>query len=132
MAIACTENWDDPTSEGEDDDIPVSFAQLKEVNCHAENTRSLSFLPIVHERQAARMRTRSEWFLAPVQRPIYDIDIDDSNSGPSSSCDDRLLAVHAPTSFSRLEHSRGATSERSIPFADTSPLLRRTATNLPS
>lgn len=28
--------------------------------------RSLSFLPLVHERQVARMRTRSEWFLSPL------------------------------------------------------------------
>ncbi|KPM08971.1 RhoGAP domain containing protein [Sarcoptes scabiei] len=36
---------------------------LKNVNQYAESTKSLSFLPIVHERQTQRMIIRSEWFL---------------------------------------------------------------------
>nr|XP_046912292.1 myosin-G heavy chain-like isoform X2 [Dermatophagoides farinae] len=36
---------------------------LKNVNQYAESTKSLTFLPIVHERQTQRMKTRSEWFL---------------------------------------------------------------------
>ncbi|CAG0913484.1 unnamed protein product [Notodromas monacha] len=38
---------------------------LRARNKYAESTRSLSYLPMVHERQTARMRTRSEWFLSP-------------------------------------------------------------------
>ncbi|XP_063708354.1 unconventional myosin-IXAb isoform X1 [Culicoides brevitarsis] len=37
--------------------------ELRNVNRYAESTKSLSYLPQVHERQTARMRTRSEWFL---------------------------------------------------------------------
>ncbi|KFM81837.1 hypothetical protein X975_25809, partial [Stegodyphus mimosarum] len=43
--------------------------ELKAVNRYAESTKSLSFLPQVHERQTARMRTRSEWFLNPSPCP---------------------------------------------------------------
>ncbi|GIY14404.1 rho GTPase-activating protein 20 [Caerostris darwini] len=53
---------------------PMSFLgldpdELKAVNRYAESTKSLSFLPQVHERQTARMRTRSEWFLNPSPCP---------------------------------------------------------------
>ncbi|KXJ78208.1 hypothetical protein RP20_CCG005255 [Aedes albopictus] len=41
----------------------MTLDELRAVNRYAESTKSLSFLPQVHERQAARMRTRSEWFL---------------------------------------------------------------------
>ena len=37
--------------------------ELRAVNLYAELTKSLTFLPIIHERQTQRMRTRSEWFL---------------------------------------------------------------------
>ncbi|XP_052873248.1 uncharacterized protein LOC128278558 [Anopheles cruzii] len=41
----------------------MTLEELQAVNRYAESTKSLSYLPQVHERQAARMRTRSEWFL---------------------------------------------------------------------
>ncbi|XP_050094875.1 uncharacterized protein LOC126577367 isoform X1 [Anopheles aquasalis] len=41
----------------------MTLDELQAVNRYAESTKSLSYLPQVHERQAARMRTRSEWFL---------------------------------------------------------------------
>ncbi|XP_049288915.1 uncharacterized protein LOC125766880 isoform X2 [Anopheles funestus] len=41
----------------------MTMDELRAVNRYAESTKSLSYLPQVHERQAARMRTRSEWFL---------------------------------------------------------------------
>lgn len=43
----------------------MTLEELKAVNRYAESTRSLSYLPQVHERQTERMRTRSQWFLAP-------------------------------------------------------------------
>lgn len=43
----------------------MTLEELKAVNRYAESTRSLSYLPLVHERQTERMRTRSQWFLAP-------------------------------------------------------------------
>ncbi|XP_077279509.1 uncharacterized protein LOC143906964 [Temnothorax americanus] len=44
----------------------MTLEELRAVNRYAESTKSLSYLPQVHERQAARMRTRSEWFLTPI------------------------------------------------------------------
>ncbi|XP_055383742.1 AF4/FMR2 family member lilli-like isoform X2 [Condylostylus longicornis] len=41
----------------------MTMDELRAVNRYAESTKSLSYLPQVHERQRARMRTRSEWFL---------------------------------------------------------------------
>ncbi|XP_020279832.1 uncharacterized protein LOC109852767 [Pseudomyrmex gracilis] len=46
----------------------VTLDELRAMNRYAESTKSLSYLSQVHERQAARMRTRSEWFLTPVER----------------------------------------------------------------
>lgn len=43
----------------------MTLDELKEVNKYAESTKSLTYLPQVHERQTERMKTRSEWFLAP-------------------------------------------------------------------
>ncbi|KAM7358231.1 rho GTPase activating protein at 71E isoform 2-T3 [Cochliomyia hominivorax] len=43
----------------------MTMEELRAVNRYAESTKSLSYLPQVHERQTARMRTRSEWFLGP-------------------------------------------------------------------
>ncbi|XP_017783230.1 PREDICTED: uncharacterized protein LOC108567337 isoform X2 [Nicrophorus vespilloides] len=43
----------------------MTLDELRDVNRYAESTRSLSYLPLVHERQTERMRTRSQWFLAP-------------------------------------------------------------------
>lgn len=45
----------------------VQLEELRSKNKHAERTRSLSFLPQVHERQTQRMKMRSEWFLTPDQ-----------------------------------------------------------------
>ncbi|XP_053208897.1 uncharacterized protein LOC128392836 isoform X2 [Panonychus citri] len=47
------------------EDDSLNLEQLRQVNRYAESTKSLSFLPIVHERQTQRMKTRSEWFLNP-------------------------------------------------------------------
>ncbi|XP_066253986.1 uncharacterized protein RhoGAP71E isoform X1 [Euwallacea similis] len=43
----------------------MTLEELKAVNAYAESTRSLSYLPQVHERQTERMKTRSQWFLGP-------------------------------------------------------------------
>lgn len=43
----------------------LNLEELRQVNRYAESTKSLSLLPIVHERQTQRMKTRSEWFLNP-------------------------------------------------------------------
>ncbi|KAL1122628.1 hypothetical protein AAG570_002955 [Ranatra chinensis] len=54
----------------------MTLEELRAVNRYAESTKSLSYLPQVHERQTARMRTRSEWFLNPGQRMACSMDSD--------------------------------------------------------
>ncbi|KFD53938.1 hypothetical protein M513_05205, partial [Trichuris suis] len=44
----------------------VSLDELKELNRSAATISSSTHLDCVHERQALRMQTRSEWFLSPV------------------------------------------------------------------
>ncbi|XP_026332030.1 uncharacterized protein LOC113239318 isoform X2 [Hyposmocoma kahamanoa] len=43
----------------------MTLEELRAINKYAEATKSLSYLPQVHERQRSRMRARSEWFLQP-------------------------------------------------------------------
>lgn len=56
----------------------LTLEELKAINRYAESTKSLSYLPLVHERQTARMRTRSEWFLseAPMTTRILVVPIE--------------------------------------------------------
>ncbi|XP_075214646.1 rho GTPase activating protein at 71E isoform X1 [Lycorma delicatula] len=54
----------------------MTLDELRAVNRYAESTKSLSYLPQVHERQTARMRTRSEWFLNPPGRLSHSMDSD--------------------------------------------------------
>jgi len=56
------------TSPSGDSVETVKLEELRNVNRHAERTKSLSFLPQVHERQTQRMKIRSEWFLSPDQQ----------------------------------------------------------------
>ncbi|XP_035721314.1 uncharacterized protein LOC118441265 isoform X2 [Vespa mandarinia] len=54
----------------------ITLDELRAINRYAESTKSLSYLPQVHERQTARMRTRSEWFLTPVGEILAATDSD--------------------------------------------------------
>lgn len=58
-------NSSNSSSENENVSQHMTLEELRAVNRYAESTKSLSYLPLVHERQTARMRTRSEWFLQP-------------------------------------------------------------------
>lgn len=58
----------------------LNLEQLRRVNRYAESTKSLTFLPMVHERQTQRMKTRSEWFLNPSE-----VDTNQASSSPSSA-----------------------------------------------
>ncbi|KAI2808643.1 hypothetical protein BLOT_006588 [Blomia tropicalis] len=73
----------------------LKLEDLKTVNHYAESTKSLTFLPIVHERQTQRMKTRSEWFLNPKE----------SNSNNSSSS--------TPLSASNINRSQSNISSQS-------------------
>ncbi|SPP89736.1 uncharacterized protein LOC117591248 isoform X2 [Drosophila guanche] len=64
----------------------MTMDELRAVNRYAESTKSLSYLPQVHERQTARMRTRSEWFLGPRDAVV-------SLQMPADTCSDCCLAA---------------------------------------
>ncbi|XP_017863080.1 PREDICTED: uncharacterized protein LOC108613843 isoform X1 [Drosophila arizonae] len=66
----------------------MTMEELRAVNRYAESTKSLSYLPQVHERQTARMRTRSEWFLGPRDAVV-------SLQLPVDTCSNCCLAVAA-------------------------------------
>ncbi|XP_073840615.1 rho GTPase activating protein at 71E isoform X3 [Musca autumnalis] len=66
----------------------MTMDELKAFNRYAESTKSLSYLPQVHERQTARMRTRSEWFLGPKD------DDDDVLCMANNTCSNCYLTVH--------------------------------------
>lgn len=63
----------------------MTLDELRAVNRYAESTKSLSYLPQVHERQTARMRTRSEWFLNSTGRLGYSMDSDPTSCGGSNN-----------------------------------------------
>lgn len=86
----------------------VKLEELRSVNKHAERTRSLSFLPQVHERQTQRMKMRSEWFLTPEQvkasRPYWHsrhLLESDINPREGSSATGAASASSCPPSTSR-------------------------------
>ncbi|KAK4305768.1 hypothetical protein Pmani_022356 [Petrolisthes manimaculis] len=58
--------------------LHMTLDELRQVNRYAESTKSLSYLPQVHERQTERMRTRSEWFLShsPHASPLPPVDVE--------------------------------------------------------
>ncbi|KAI9588052.1 hypothetical protein GQX74_003898, partial [Glossina fuscipes] len=70
----------------------MTMEELRAVNRYAESTKSLSYLPQVHERQAARMRTRSEWFLGPKDDDI--LCVDDIIQIPANTCSNCYLQQH--------------------------------------
>ncbi|KAG5347639.1 RHG20 protein, partial [Acromyrmex charruanus] len=88
----------------------MTLEELRAVNRYAESTKSLSYLPQVHERQAARMRTRSEWFLTPVVA---------SDSDPS--------AIHILRGSNRSSSGNIATGLSASAESVKRPSLRRTA-----
>lgn len=68
QGLASTKTSQHLTQQQQEDDA-LNLDELKEMNKYAESTKSLSFLPMVHERQTQRMKTRSEWFLNPGEGP---------------------------------------------------------------
>ncbi|EDW79399.2 uncharacterized protein Dwil_GK20456 [Drosophila willistoni] len=67
----------------------MTMEELRAVNRYAESTKSLSYLPQVHERQTARMRTRSEWFLGPRDAAVVSLQL------PLDTCSNCCLAAAA-------------------------------------
>ncbi|CAB3370560.1 Hypothetical predicted protein [Cloeon dipterum] len=91
----------------------LTLEELRAINRYAESTKSLSFLPQVHERQAARMRTRSEWFLSPAQQELL-----------KESASSRVLKVGSDRSSS---DNIVAAAGLSVSAESVKTLLRRTS-----
>ena len=70
----------------------LNLEQLRKVNRYAESTKSLSFLPMVHERQTQRMKTRSEWFLNPSE-----VDVKQASSSPSPTITTNISLSASPS-----------------------------------
>lgn len=68
----------------------LTLAQLKSANQHAERTRELSYLPLVHERQVARLRTRLEWYNSPSSSPILSCTFLERSSDTSQTTKDNV------------------------------------------
>ena len=86
----------DKTNEAMIEEEIKNLDQLKTLNIFAESTKSLTYLPQVHERQTVRMKNRSEWFLTPNEQSTAKSDDDlhassmysaayKSGAGPSTS-----------------------------------------------
>ncbi|XP_042874053.1 uncharacterized protein LOC122254433 isoform X2 [Penaeus japonicus] len=71
-------NGEDHSSGSSHSALHMTLDELRQVNRYAESTKSLSYLPQVHERQTERMRTRSEWFLShsPHGTPLTPVDVE--------------------------------------------------------
>nr|XP_027218434.1 uncharacterized protein LOC113810935 isoform X5 [Penaeus vannamei] len=71
-------NGEDLSSGSSHSALHMTLDELRQVNRYAESTKSLSYLPQVHERQTERMRTRSEWFLShsPHGTPLTPVDVE--------------------------------------------------------
>lgn len=65
--------------------VSMSLEDHRPPNAPLPQARSMSFLPLVHERQTARMRTRSEWFLTPQSGPPLTPAPPTPTPGPSTS-----------------------------------------------
>ncbi|XP_044018659.1 uncharacterized protein LOC122859279 isoform X2 [Aphidius gifuensis] len=92
----------------------MTLDELRAVNRYAESTKSLSYLPQVHERQTARMRTRSEWFLTPVGERLAGTDSDPT-------------AIHILRGSNRSSSGNIATGLSASAESVKRPSLRRTA-----
>ncbi|KAK8377120.1 hypothetical protein O3P69_013635 [Scylla paramamosain] len=106
-------NGQDSSSGSSHSALRMTLDELRQVNRYAESTKSLSYLPQVHERQTERMRTRSEWFLShsPHASPLPPVDVE---------CQPRAVYILRSGSINRPP-SGGASSE------NVGSLLRRSS-----
>ncbi|XP_012230307.1 unconventional myosin-IXa-like isoform X2 [Linepithema humile] len=94
----------------------MTLDELRAMNRYAESTKNLSYMPQVHERQTARMRTRSEWFLTPVEGKLAITDSDPSTihvrRGSSRSSSGNIAAGLSASADSVKRPSLRRTSSR--------------------
>uniref|UniRef100_A0A1I8Q292 Rho-GAP domain-containing protein n=1 Tax=Stomoxys calcitrans TaxID=35570 RepID=A0A1I8Q292_STOCA len=88
----------------------MTMDELRAVNRYAESTKSLSYLPQVHERQTARMRTRSEWFLGPKDGDILCV--------APNTCSNCYLTVHGGNEVAATGNYLGGGSTRDMRRVD--------------
>lgn len=94
---------------GNNDEESLNRSDLRSRNLTAESTRSLTFLPMVHERQTQRMKARSEWFLTPSDNDSGD---DQNSSLPNPS--GRAASATAGSSSSRALIRRTSSKEKRL------------------
>ncbi|CAG0886939.1 unnamed protein product [Cyprideis torosa] len=80
----------------------MSLEQLRRENLRAESSKGLTYLPMVsdkmgmggvHERQAERLRTRSEWFLRPAPQSPRRDPLLSTGAGAGGDSDDLTVPV---------------------------------------
>ncbi|XP_075679307.1 uncharacterized protein LOC113798308 isoform X2 [Dermatophagoides pteronyssinus] len=89
---------------------PKQMDNLKNVNQYAESTKSLTFLPIVHERQTQRMKTRSEWFLKSRGENSGGGGLGNHSNNSSFRSQNLLSSSTIPTSLSSSSTSSATTT----------------------
>lgn len=107
----------------------MNLDDLRSVNRYAESTRSLSFLPMVHERQTQRMKTRSEWFLNS-----SDNDSDCPNTSDSGVCSTstRATSANATSSCSKGLIRRTSSKEKRLVRRSSSKKDKENGNSVPN
>ncbi|XP_076052988.1 uncharacterized protein LOC143032326 isoform X2 [Oratosquilla oratoria] len=106
--------------------LRMTLDELRQVNRYAESTKSLSYLPQVHERQTERMRTRSEWFLAhsPQPSPLTPLEVE---CQPHAVNILRSESINRPPSGGGSSESIGRVVRRSSSKDKERRLVRRSS-----
>nr|XP_045621170.1 uncharacterized protein LOC123772173 isoform X3 [Procambarus clarkii]XP_045621171.1 uncharacterized protein LOC123772173 isoform X3 [Procambarus clarkii] len=119
-------NGQDSSSGSSHSALRMTLDELRQVNRYAESTKSLSFLPQVHERQTERMRTRSEWFLShsPHTSPLTPVDVE---CQPLAVYILRSGSINRPPSGGGSSENVGITVRRSSSKDKDRKLVRRSS-----
>ncbi|XP_066941966.1 uncharacterized protein RhoGAP71E isoform X12 [Macrobrachium rosenbergii] len=133
LSISLEENGLYKASNGQDNSsgsshsaLHMTLDELRQVNRYAESTKSLSYLPQVHERQTERMRTRSEWFLShsPHTSPLTPVDVE---CQPHAVYILRSGSINRPSSGGGSSENVGSSVRRSSSKDKDRKLVRRSS-----
>ncbi|XP_071551482.1 uncharacterized protein [Panulirus ornatus] len=119
-------NGQDSSSGSSHSALRMTLDELRQVNRYAESTKSLSYLPQVHERQTERMRTRSEWFLShsPHDPPLTPVDVE---CQPHAVYILRSGSINRPPSGGGSSENVGSSVRRSSSKDKDRKLVRRSS-----
>ncbi|KAK8745763.1 hypothetical protein OTU49_017386, partial [Cherax quadricarinatus] len=119
-------NGQDSSSGSSHSALRMTLDELRQVNRYAESTKSLSYLPQVHERQTERMRTRSEWFLShsPHASPLTPVDVE---CQPHAVYILRSGSINRPPSGGGSSENVGSSIRRSSSKDKDRKLVRRSS-----